>query len=111
MDDMGLDTALPEPARQLEPVATGFEGQHDPPDRPSCLHPSSRQRSSSLRSADGSGSSFFCGCAQARETIAPTEPTRLAQLDSRDQGCILLKGDEGTAQVIDLGRHGTSPSV
>src|SRR5260221_7417627 len=39
MDDMGLDTALPEPARQPEPVATGFEGQHDPPDRPSCLYP------------------------------------------------------------------------
>lgn len=74
-DDMGLDTALPEPARPPEPVAAGFEGQHDPPDRPSRLHPrvppalqqlNERRRVRLER--------FVCGWRSSLGTIAPTSP-------------------------------------
>jgi hypothetical protein len=61
MNDVAFDAALAQPARQPEPVATGLEGSTIRGIVRPALTPSSRQRSSSLRSVDGFGSNFFCG--------------------------------------------------
>src|ERR1700748_1971265 len=37
VNDVALDPTLAQPARQPEPVATGLEGQHDPPALPARL--------------------------------------------------------------------------
>src|SRR6266446_5195793 len=60
MDDMRLDAASNEPARQPETVAASFIGQSNPPDRPARTA-SFRHRSINRNSAVASGSSFFNG--------------------------------------------------
>src|SRR5258706_13673301 len=61
MDDMRLDAASNEPARQPKAVAASFIGQSNPPDRPASTHRLVPPPLDQLQSAVASGSSFFNG--------------------------------------------------
>ena len=61
MNDMRLDPASNEPARQPEAVAASLIGQRDPTDRPASTIASFRRRSINRNSAVASDSSFFNG--------------------------------------------------
>src|SRR5262249_23978685 len=61
MDDMRLDPASNEPARQPEAVATSFIGQCNPPDRPASTHRLDAPPLDQSLSAVASGSNFFNG--------------------------------------------------
>lgn len=100
---MAFDAALPEPARQPKPVATGFEGYHDPPDRPSCPHTLVPPALEQFEERRRIRLKLLLRLALEPGNDRADEPARPAQLDRRDQGGILLKGDEGTAQIIDSG--------
>src|SRR4051795_7203855 len=102
MDDIGLHPAFSEPARQPEAVTPGLIGNDNALKRPT----------------------RFCGLVpptlQKPEQRVPIrlkllqrlpvnpghdpchEPACLAHLDHHNQGAILLKGSEGSAQVVRL---------
>src|SRR4029077_8093581 len=110
MDHMRLDATRRKPARQPEAVAAGFEGQRNPGDRaagPDRLIPPAMQQAKQP---------FWARLARiARLTLnagnhAGNQPARLAHLNYGDDRAILVKGDEGSAQVVRLGHRGT-PSV
>src|SRR3954468_3036736 len=112
MDDIGLHPAFSEPARQPEAVTPGLIGNDNALKRPT----------------------RFCGLVpptlQKPEQRVPIrlkllqrlaanpghdpchdpchEPACLAHLDHHNQGAILLKGSEGSAQVVRLWHGGTS---
>src|SRR5947209_14737166 len=98
------------PARQPEAIAAGLEGNRNPRDRaagPDRLIPPAMQQPKQP----------FWAPLQllARLTLNPgkhagNEPARLAQLDDGNDRAILVQGDEGPAQVVRLGHHGT-PSI
>src|SRR5215471_2607460 len=73
MDDMHLDAARNEPARQPEAIATSFIGQRYPPDR----SPSPHHRSINRNSAVASGSSFFNGWRSTPGTVPATSQLAL----------------------------------
>src|SRR5437660_4404963 len=105
-----FDPTCLKPARQPEAVAAGLEGNRNPRDRaagPDRLVPPAMQQ----------GKQPFWARLQllARLTLNPgkhaaNQPARLAQLDDGDDRAILVQGDEGPAQVVRLGHHGT-PSI
>src|ERR1700731_3696382 len=110
MDHVRLSPTRLKPARQPEAVAAGFEGNRNPRDSaagPDRLIPPAMQQ----------GKQPFWAWLQllARLTLnagkhTANQPARLAQLDHGNDGAILVQGDEGPAQVIQLGHQGT-PSV
>jgi hypothetical protein len=73
------------------------------------LTASSRQRCSRPAAVLGSAPASCAADAQCREHTA-NQPARLAEFDSSNDCAILIQGDEGPAQVIQLGHNGT-PSV
>src|SRR5438128_6947459 len=98
------------PARQPEAVAAGFKGKRNPRDSaagPDRLIPPTMQH----------GKQPFWARLEllARLTLnagkhTGHQPARLAQLDDGNDCAILVQGDEGPAQVVQLGHKGT-PSV
>src|SRR5262249_21351447 len=107
---VSLDATRLKPARQPEAVAAGFEGQRNPRDGgagPDRLIPPAMQQ----------GEQPFWARLQlfARLTLnagnnAANKPARVAQLDHGNDCAILVQGDEGPAQVVQLGHAGT-PSI
>ena len=85
VDDIGLDAACPQPARQPEAVAARLVGNRDPSDRSAGLGrlvaPAMQQRQQRTSSA----ASFFSGWRSTPGTIAGDQPARLAHLNDRDQ--------------------------
>ena len=69
------------------------------------LAASSRQRCEQRSSASSSRLELLQRVALDPGHDAGDEPTRLAHLDDRDDGAVLLEGGEGSAQVVRL-RHG-----
>src|SRR6202049_3696722 len=110
MDHMRLHPTRPQPARQPEAIAAGFEGQRNPRDLAAGLD---RLGAPAMQQAKQP----FCTRLQLLARLAlnagkhtGNQPTRLAHLDDGNHCAILVQGDEGPAQVVRLGHQGT-PSV
>src|SRR6202045_2645434 len=110
MNHMRLHPTRPQPARQPEAIAAGFEGQRNPRDLAAGLD---RLVAPAMQQAKQP----FCTRLQLLAWLAlnagkhtGNQPTRLAHLDDGNDRAILVRGDEGPAQVVRLGHQGT-PSV
>src|ERR1700737_966743 len=110
MDHMRLHPTRPQPARQPEAIAAGFEGQRNPRDLAAGLD---RLVAPAMQQAK----QLFCTRLQLLAWLAlnagkhtGNQPTRLAHLDDGNDRAILVQGDEGPAQVVRL-RHQGTPSV
>src|SRR3954467_13320562 len=108
MDDIGLHPAFSEPARQPEAVTPGLIGNDNALKRPTrfCgLVPPTLQKPEQrvpIRLK------FLQRLAVNPGHDPRHEPACLAHLDHHNQGAILLKGSEGSAQVVRLWHGGTS---
>src|SRR3954452_15902445 len=108
MDDIGLHPAFSEPARQPEAVTPGLIGNDNALKRPTrfCgLVPPTLQKPEQrvpIRLK------FLRRLAITPGHDPRHEPACLAHLDHHNQGAILLKGSEGSAQVVRLWHGGTS---
>src|SRR3954470_15937970 len=108
MDDIGLHPAFSEPARQPEAVTPGLIGNDNALKRPTrfCgLVPPTLQKPEQrvpLRLK------FLQRLAVNPGHDPGHKPACLAHLDHHNQGAILLKGSEGSAQVVRLWHGGTS---
>src|SRR3954452_23016560 len=108
MDDIGLHPAFSEPARQPEAVTPGLIGNDNALKRPTrfCgLVPPTLQKPEQrvpLRLK------FLQRLAGNPGHDPGHKPACLAHLDHHNQGAILLKGSEGSAQVVRLWHGGTS---
>src|SRR5205807_3431302 len=100
MDHVSLYPTRRKPARQLEAVAAGLEGNRNPRDSaagPDRLIPPAMQH----------GKQLFWARLQLLAWLplnsgkhAADQPARLAQLDDGNDRAILVQGDEGSAQVV-----------
>src|SRR5271167_2059301 len=110
MDDMRLDPASNEPARQPEAVAASLIGQRDPADWPASTHrlvlpplnQSQQYRRIRLQ--------FLQRLALDAGNSAAHQPARLAHLDDHHQGRDWIKHGQASAEIIDLGHGVTSIS-
>src|ERR1700738_3711546 len=102
-----LPPTLPQPARQPEAVAAGFEGQRNPrdlftgPDR--LIAPAMQQAKKPFRTRF----QLLLRLTLNAGKHPGDQPTRLAHLDDGNHCAILVQGDEGPAQVVRLGHQGT----
>src|SRR5215212_6276272 len=104
MNDIGLNAARPQPARQPEAVATGLISDGDARDR------ASRLGGFVLPAAEQAKQDGLVGV-DLLERVASDpghdrghEPARLAHLNDGYEGAALIEGETGSAQVIVL-RH------
>ena len=104
MDHMRFDPLGPQPPRQPEAVAAGFEGHRYPLDRlarldrfvtPAVQEPQQQHRIGGL---------LLQRIAGETRNQPGRQPRLRAQFNHRHQRAILLEGDEGLAQIILL--HG-----
>jgi hypothetical protein len=105
MDDVGLDGARLQPARQPESVPSGLIGADDPPDRPPGLACFIAPALQLLQQSARIGIKLLQRLARDSRDHSRNEPLRLAHLDRCDQCAILFEGSEGPAGVKRL-RHG-----
>src|SRR5207249_5555285 len=110
MDDMRLDPASKEPARQPEAVATSFIGQCNPPDQPASTHRLDAPPLDQSQQCRRIRLQLLQRLALDAGNNAAHEPTRLAHLDDHHQGRDRIKHGQTSAEIIDL-RHGVPPSV
>src|SRR5262249_44444679 len=109
-DHVRFDPARIQPTRQPEAIATGFEGQCNPrdlftgPDR--FIAPAMQQAKKPFRTRF----QFLLRLTLNAGKHPGNQPARLAQLDDGNDCAILVQGDEGPAQVIQLGHSGHSVS-
>src|SRR4051794_4180431 len=112
MDDIGLHPAFSEPARQPEAVTPGLIGNDNALKRPTrfCgLVPPTLQKPEQrvpIRLKLLQRLAVNPGHDPCHDPCH--EPACLAHLDHHNQGAILLKGSEGSAQVVRLWLGGTS---
>src|SRR5580693_3400407 len=110
MDHVRLYPTRLEPARQPEAVAAGFKGNRNPrdlftgPDR--LIAPAMQQ----AKQPFGIRLQLLLRLTLNAGEHPGNQPARLAQLDDGNDCAILVQGDEGPAQVVQLGHRGT-PSV
>src|SRR5437016_4544332 len=108
VDHISLDPTLLQPACQPEPVSTGLEGNADTldnlPSRPCFLAPPGEQIQQRLRLRR----QLLLRIARPTGYKTTDKPTGTAHLDCRDKRAILLKGDEGSAEVVELRHLGLS---
>src|SRR6266478_7908196 len=110
MDHVRLYPARLKPARQPEAVAAGFEGNRNPrdiaagPDR--LIAPAMQQ----TKQPFGIRLQLLARLTLNAGKHPGNQPARLAHLDDGNDRAILVQGDEGPAQVVQLGHRGT-PSV
>src|SRR5437764_5420234 len=110
MDHVRFDAARIQPTRQPEAIAAGFEGQCNPrdlftgPDR--FIAPTMQQAKKPFRARF----QLLLRLALNAGEHTGDQPARLAQLDDGNDCAIVVQGDEGPAQVVQLGHKGT-PSV
>src|SRR3954454_43284 len=116
MDDIGLHPAFSEPARQPEAVTPGLIGNDNALKRPTrfCgLVPPTLQKPEQrvpIRLKLLQRLAVNPGHNPCHDPCHDPchEPACLAHLDHHNQGAILLKGSEGSAQVVRLWHGGTS---
>ncbi len=106
MNDMAFDLALLQPARQPEPVPTGFRGNAKTRDRPTgldrCVAPAVQPPQQPCRI----GRQLLLRRAVQPPNQPANQPARLAHLDHRNQRAILIEGDKAPALIVELS-HGT----
>jgi hypothetical protein len=110
MDHVRLHSTLTQPTRQPEAVAASFEGKRNPRDlftRPDRLIAPAMQQA---KQPFGTRFQLLLRLTLNAGKHPGNQPARLAQLDYGDDCAILVQGDEGPAQVVQLGHRGT-PSV
>ena len=109
VDHIGFDAALPQPPRQPEAVAASLEGHHNPfdlaagfdrllPPAIQKLHNRFRISTLLLQRLPGEAGNK-----------TGNQPRLQTQFNHRNQRAILIKGDEGSAQIVPL--HGTLHSL
>src|SRR5215831_15717895 len=110
VNDIGLDTARLEPARQPEAVPAGLEGDRDALDPASCLlrflSPSMQQ----LQQCALVDHELFQRLALNARHDTGNEPVRQAHLNDCNQRAVRFEGGEGSIQVVQL-LHRGAPSV
>src|SRR5258708_3639463 len=110
VNDVGLDAARLEPARQPETVTASLKGDCNALDPASCflrfLSPSMQQ----LQQCALVDRELFQRLALDARHDTSNEPARKAHLNDRNQRAVRLEGGEGSAQVVQL-LHGVAPSV
>jgi hypothetical protein len=112
MDDVNLDIARPQPAREPEPVAASLKGEMIR----LMLRPvgpaSWRQRCKSFSSVSSWASNFLRGWRSTPCNQRRNQPLRLAHRDHSDDCAILLESGEGPARIkTKMLRHGGAPLV
>src|SRR5258705_11362160 len=107
MDNMRLDPASSEPARQPEAVAASLISQRDPTDRPASTHrlvpppPDQSQQCRAIRLQ------FLQRLALDARNSSPHQPACLAHLDDHYQVLDRIKRGQASAEIIDLGQGAT----
>src|SRR5882757_7722979 len=108
VNDVGLDAARLEPARQPEAVTASLEGDCNALDPASCffrfLSPSMQQ----LQQCALVDRELFQRLALDARHDTGNEPARQAHLNDRNQRAVRFEGGEGSAQVVQL-LHGGAP--
>src|ERR1700745_3778775 len=110
MDHVSLDATRRKPARQPEAVAAGFEGNRNPGDRAPGPDPPLLPAMQQAKQPFWARLELFAWLTLNAGKHAGNQPARVAQLDHGNDRAILVKGDEGSAQVVWLGHRGT-PSI
>src|SRR3954464_10133817 len=105
MDDIGLDAAPPQPARQPKAVASGLIGDDDALDLPTRLCRFVAPTLHKLQQLVLIGRKLLQRLALDAWDQPRDEPIRLAHFDDGDQRAILIEGGKGSAQIVRL-RHG-----
>src|SRR5260221_4440705 len=110
VNDVGLEAARLEPARQPEAVTASLKGDCNALDPASCflrfLSPSMQQ----LQQCALVDPERCQRLALDARHDTSNEPARKAHLNDRNQRAVRLEGGEGSAQVVQL-LHGVAPSV
>jgi len=105
MDNLRLDAPCPQPARQPEAIAAGFVGDGDPRNPASRLAglvlptPQQGEQRGRVRRQ------LLQWMTRNARNNASDQPTRLAHLDHRDDGRMLLEGGAASAQIVGLGHE------
>jgi hypothetical protein len=110
MDDMRLDPASNEPARQPEAVAASLIGQRDPADRPASTHRLVPPPLDQSQQCYRIWLQFLQRLTLDAGNSAAHQPARLAHLDDHHQGRDRIKRGQASAEIIDLGHGVTSIS-
>src|SRR6516162_6910046 len=110
MNDIRFDPSTAQPTRQPEPITTRFKRDDQSGDRvASCnrlIAPAVQQREQSFLV----GGQLFQRFSLDTRNHSAYQPSSGTEFDNRYQCLILLKGDEGPAEVIFRLRHGATPS-
>src|SRR6202140_5796510 len=107
MDHVRLYPTRPEPARQPEAIAAGFEGQCNPRDLfagPGRLIAPAMQQA---KQPFGIWLQLLARLTLNAGEHPGNQPTRLATLDHGNDRAILVQGDEGPAQSLPRRRPGS----
>jgi hypothetical protein len=106
MDDVYLNPLLGQPPCEPEPIAPGLKGNGDARDGATfadCLIAPAVQEAQERGFVQHD---LLQGLSFDTWHGSGDQPARLAQLDDRDQGAILIKRDKAPAEIVGLG-HST----
>src|SRR3954453_5763080 len=107
---MSLDAVSPEPARQPEAVAAGLEGDGDAADLPASLTRLCAPAVEELEEVVLVRNNLLERMTGDPRDYPRHQPTRLAQLDHRDNRVVLIQRGKASVQVSWFG-HGAAPSL
>src|ERR1700693_1190686 len=111
MDHVRLDAAAREPAGNPETLAAGFVGDGNAGDWPPRFDRFTAPALEQGEQLIGVGPELLLGVALDARDQTGHEPALLTQIDHYDQSAKLVKGGEGSTQIVCTGRHGASPSA
>src|ERR1700745_1314318 len=112
MDDVNLDIARPQPAREPKPVAASLKGDDDTLDVAPSLTGFVAPTMQELQQRFLVGIELLKRLAFHAGNERRDQPLRLAHLDHGDDCAILLESGEGPARIkTKMLRHGGAPSV
>src|SRR5215211_4706644 len=104
MNDISLNAARPQPARQPEAIPSGLEGNGNTLDGATRLGGFVLPAAEQAKQGRLIGVDLFQRVASDPGHDRGHEPARLAHLDDGNEGAALIEGEKGSAQVIVL-RH------
>src|SRR5271163_1384660 len=110
MHDEALDATDPQPSSQPKPIATRLESENGPCDRSASFCRSIPPTLHQMQECSWIGIQFFQWSPFNSRNNAGGQPARLTQLDYDHQSADLFKGNQRTAQVINLD-HGAPLSA
>src|SRR3984893_542331 len=110
VDDVSFDASGPQPARQPEAVAAGFEGDHHACDHASGLYCLITPPVPQLQSHLFVAAQFFQRVALDSRHNSSDEPTVQTHFDNRNNRVVLSKRHERSAEIV-LICHGGAPLI